>query len=84
MTVKELIEQLKQFDLETPVIGMCTDPTGYTYKVPISEVVSDSPYDSNGYSGVDGSEMDKDVKYWDHDIDEYIGPEVVLIDLGTV
>ena len=39
MTVKQLIEQLSKFDSETQVIGMCTDPTDYTYKVPIESKI---------------------------------------------
>ena len=83
MKVKELIEQLSKFDSETEVLGMCTDPTDYTYKVPIESIIFDSPFDENGYSGVDGSEMDDDVDYWD-DNDDYVGPKVVLINLGDV
>ena len=86
MKVKDLIEQLSKFDPETEVIGSCTDPTDYTYTVPIESVELDSPYDSNGYSGVDGYEMDDDTEYWsetDDDI-EYIGPKVVVINLGDV
>ena len=85
MTVRQLIEQLSKFDPETQVIGSCTDPTDYTYKVPIESITLDSPFDSNGYSGVDGLE-DDGVEYWnetDDDI-EYIGPKVVIIDLGVV
>ena len=87
MKVKELIEQLSKFDSETEVLGMCTDPTDYTYKVPIKSIKFDTPFDDNGYSGVDGSELDWDVHYnEDEDLDEpeYIGPKVVLINLGDV
>jgi len=80
MTVKELIEQLSKFNPKTEVIGSCTDPTDYTYTVPIKSVELDSPYDSNGYSGVDGSESED---YYDDDCN-YIGPKVVVIDLGIV
>jgi len=87
MKVKDLIEHLSKFDLETEVLGMCTDPTNFTYKVPIESITLDDPYDSNGYSGVDGSEMD-----WGECYDEdeetgeetYIGSKVVLLDLGDV
>lgn len=81
MKVKDLIKQLSEFDPETEVIGSCTDPTDYTYMVPIESVKLDSPYDSNGYSGVDGSEVTGDE--WSED-DDYIGPKVVVIDLGVV
>jgi len=49
MTVKQLIEQLNQFNPETPVLGLCTDPTDYTYKVPIKSIFLGSPFDSNGF-----------------------------------
>lgn len=35
MTVKELIEQLQQFDPETEVMVEVTDPTDWTYQNPI-------------------------------------------------
>ena len=89
MKVKELIEQLSKFDSETEVLGMCTDPTDYTYKVPIESIIFDSPFDENGYSGVDGSEItDSYSELFDEDEesgeDVYIGPKVVLINLGDV
>jgi hypothetical protein len=34
MKIKELIEELSKFNPETEVLGMCTDPTNYTYKLP--------------------------------------------------
>ena len=87
MTVKELIEQLSKFNPGVQVIGMCTDPTDYTFKVPIESIELDSPYDSNGYSGIDGSEVDW-VECYDEDEETgeeiYIGKNVVLINLGTV
>lgn len=81
MTVKDLIEQLSEFNPETEVICSVTDPTDYTYKVPIDDIRLDSPFDSNGYSGVDGSEIEGDV--YDDDF-EFIGEKVVIIDLGVV
>lgn len=81
MKVKDLIEQLNKFNPEIEVIGSCTDPTDYTYTVPIESVELDSPYDSNGYSGVDGSESEDDVY---DDEGDYIGPRVVVINLGVV
>jgi hypothetical protein len=87
MKVKDLIEQLSKFDPETEVLGMCTDPTDFTYKVPIKSIDLDSPFDSGGYSGVDGSESDWDLHYYeDEDMDEpeYVGPKVVLLNLGDV
>jgi hypothetical protein len=87
MKVKDLIEQLSKFDPETEVLGMCTDPTDFTYKVPIKSIDLGSPFDDSGYSGVDGSESDWDVHYYeDEDMDEpeYVGPKVVLLNLGDV
>ena len=40
MKVKDLIEQLSKFDPETEVLGMCTDPSDYTYKVSIKSIES--------------------------------------------
>jgi len=87
MKIKDLIQELIKFDPETEVLGMCTDPTDYTYKVPIKSIVIGSPFDENGISGVDGSELDWDVHYYeDEDMDEpeYLGPKVVLLNLGDV
>jgi len=87
MKVKDLIEQLSKFDPETEVLGMCTDPTDFTYKVPIKSIDLGSPFDDSGYSGVDGSESDWDVHYYeDEDMDEpeYVGQKVVLLNLGNV
>jgi hypothetical protein len=81
MKVKELIEKLKTFNPETEVICSVTDPTDFTYKVPIEDIRLDSPFDSNGGSGVDGSEMEDEL--WD-DEGNYVGEEVVTIDLGVV
>jgi hypothetical protein len=87
MTVKDLIEQLSKFNPETEVLGMYTDPTNYTYKVPIKSIDFSDPYDSNGYSGIDGSEIDWEECY-DEDGDTgeeiYIGTPVILINLGDV
>ncbi len=82
MTVKQLIDQLSQFDPNTEVLGMCTDPTDYTYKVQIESIELGNPFDDNGYSGVDGSLNDND-EYYDED-DNYVGPKVVLINIGDV
>jgi hypothetical protein len=81
MKVKDLIEQLSKFDPETEVIGSCVDPTDFVYKVSIDSIVLDSPFDSNGYSGVDGSEMGDDM--WDNE-GNFIGEGVVVINLGDV
>jgi len=87
MKVKDLIEQLSKFDSETEVLGMCTDPTDYTYKVKIKSIILDDPYDSNGYSGVDGSEVSW-VECYEEDEETgdetYIGTKVVLLNLGDV
>jgi hypothetical protein len=87
MKVKDLIQELIKFDPETEVLGMCTDPSDYTYKVPIKTIILDNPYDEGGYSGVDGSEVDW-VECYDEDEETgeefYIGPKVVLLNLGDV
>ena len=87
MKVKDLINELSQFDPETEVLGMCSDPTDFVYKVSIKSVNFGDPYDSNGYSGIDGSEIDW-VECYDEDGDTgkeiYIGTPVVLINLGDV
>jgi hypothetical protein len=87
MKIKELIEELSKFDPETEVLGMCTDPTGFNYKSPIKSIYFGNPYDSNGYSGIDSSEMDWSECYdEDEDTGEeiYIGTPVILLDLGDV
>jgi len=87
MTVKQLIEQLNQFNPETQVLGLCTDPTDFNYKSPIKSIFLGDPFDSNGYSGVDSSELDWDVHYYEDETmgePEYIGPKVVLLNLGDV
>jgi hypothetical protein len=87
MKVKDLIQELSKFDPETEVLGMCTDPTDFTYKVPIKSIILDDPYDSNGYSGIDGSEVDW-IECYNEDEETgeetYIGPKVVLLNLGDV
>lgn len=87
MTVKELIEQLSKFHPESEVLGMCTDPTGYTYKNQIQDIEIGSPFDSNGYSGIDDEELDWG-EHYDEDEetgeDIYIGPLVVLVNIGRV
>jgi hypothetical protein len=87
MKVKELIEQLGKFDPETEVLGMCVDPTNYTYKSPIQSIEFDTPFDDSGYSGIDGSELDWDTHYFEDetmDEPEYIGPKVILLNIGDV
>ena len=88
MTVKQLIEELSKFNPETEVLGMCTDPTDYTYKVPIDSIELDSPYDTNGYSGIDGSYIDElsvdDYEVLYDEDDEYVGPKVVILNLGII
>lgn len=74
MTIKELIEQLSKFDPNTEVLGSCTDPTDFIYKVPIQSIKFDDPFDSNGYSGIDGTEI------WDVEAED----KVVIINLGNV
>ena len=87
MTVKELIEQLNKLHPESEVLGVCTDPTGYTYKNQIQDIEIGNPFDSNGYSGIDDEELDWDEHYIEtEETDEpiYIGPLVVLINIGRV
>ena len=84
MTVKQLIEQLNQFDPETQVLGMCIDTSDYVCKKPIETIYLGNPFDSNGFSGVDNTEIDDmDDSLFD-DEGEYIGKKVLLIDLGDV
>lgn len=73
MTVKELIEILSQYDPETEVMGMVTDPTDWTYKVDIESVEYDNPLDDGD---IDDDTFNED--------GEYVGPKVVLINLGVV
>jgi len=97
MTIKQLIEQLSQFDPNTEVLGTCTDPTDYTYKVKIESIELGSPYDDNGYSGVDGSlindlyvdeyneETGEEIQSEPYDDEyNYIGPKVLLINIGDI
>ena len=87
MNVKELIEMLSKFDGETEVLGMCTDPTGFIYKVKIKSIELDNPYDTNGFSGVDDSEIEWYECYSENKEtgeETYIGQKVLLLDLGDV
>jgi hypothetical protein len=87
MKVKELIEELSKFDPETVVLGMCTDPTDYTYKTPFESIELGDPYDTNGYSGVDDEELDYSKCYEENEEtgdETYVGPKVVLLNLGVV
>ena len=82
MKVKDLIEKLKQFDPELNVVGSCIDHTDYTCKTKIIDVSIGDPYDDNGFSSVDNSEVDYDTEY-DNNL-KYIGVPVVIIDLGDI
>lgn len=87
MTVKQLTDLLSTFDPETEILCEVTDPTDYTYKVQIKTVGLGDPFDTNGYSGIDDSEMDWDkcyVESEDSGEETYVGPKVVLLDLGVV
>ena len=87
MIVKELIEQLSKFDPQTQVLCQSTDPSDFTYKSPIKSISLDTPFDDSGYSGVDDSEMEWDECYKDDEEtgeEIYIGPKVVIINLGDV
>lgn len=84
MIVQELIDQLSKFDPQTPVIGSTTDPTDYTYKVSIVSIELDNPYDENGFSDViEWGDNESEDDLYDNN-GEYIGPKVVIIDLGLV
>jgi hypothetical protein len=80
MTVKQLIEKLQEFDPETVVVGTCTDPTDFTYINTIESVELGDPIDSNGNSYFEDEDEDKD---YDEEYN-YIGPKVVLINIGDV
>ena len=87
MIVQDLINQLSSFDPETPILCQSTDPSDYTYKTPIKSIELGNPFDDNGFSGLDDSEMDWEECYEEDEEtgeDFYIGPKVVIINLGTV
>ena len=73
MNVKELIEHLGQFNPETKVMFSHTDDTDFLYKVNMS--VNDV------YTGtvLSDDECDEDLF---NDMNDYIGPEVVLFSLS--
>ena len=73
MTVKELIEHLGQFNPETKVMFSHTDDTDFLYKVNMS--VNDV------YTGtvLSDDECDEDLF---NDMNDYIGPEVVLFEFN--
>jgi hypothetical protein len=75
MTVKELIDHLGKFDPQTKVMFSHTDTTDWTVKldikkknVKLGDILSD--------------DEDDDVEDLFDDNDKYIGPKVVLFDLG--
>lgn len=74
MKVKDLIQELSEFDPEMDVVVKTTDPGGYTYSTTIDSIDVGSEFDDNGFSGIDGHEVGED--------DNNIG--VVVIDLGIV
>lgn len=84
MTVKELIKKLEQFEPEMAVIGSCIDGSDYRYTMSIKSVELDSPYDDNGYNAIDGSEPEDEIWVETENNLYYVGPKVVVIDLGTV
>ena len=74
MTVKELINHLKQFNPETEVMFSHLDHTDYNYKINMSEddiFIGDPTSDDSNLP----DEMYNEE--WD-----YIGPEVVLFNLS--
>ena len=81
MTVKELIEKLKEYNPDMNVLIESKDPTYYMYKSQIKTIGEGHPYDEGGYSGIDNTkinEMEFD------EMDEFIGEKVLLIDIGMV
>lgn len=89
MKIKDLQVQLSQFDPETEVCFSVVDPTDYEYKINSDDIFVEigDPYDTNGYSALDGSGLDYDKIY---SVDEetgeevYIGPKVLIISLGML
>ena len=74
MTIQELIEQLSKFDSQTEVLIECTDPTDYRYTLEPISIELGEP--------VIGDDED-----WDdfhNEENEYIGEQVVLINIGLV
>ena len=82
MTVKELIEKLKEYNPEMNVLIESKDPTYYMYKSQIKTIGEGHPYDEGGYSGIDHTEMS--VNEFDEFTDAFIGEKVLLIDIGMV
>jgi hypothetical protein len=82
MTVKELIEKLKEYNPDMNVLIESKDPTYYMYKSQIKTIGEGHPYDEGGYSGIDNKEMS--VNEFDEFTDEFFGEKVLLIDIGMV
>jgi hypothetical protein len=72
MNVQQLIEQLKRYPADTEVKVTVTDPTDWKYMVDIESVEMDEPQ----YDDMEDELLD--------DEGNYIGPKVVIIDIGTV
>lgn len=81
MTVKELIEKLKEYNPEMNVLIESKDVTYYMYKSPIKTIGEGHPYDEGGYSGIDNKEINE-MEF--DEMDEFIGEKVLLIDIGMV
>jgi hypothetical protein len=61
--------------------------TNEYYYSKIKSIEFNTPFDDSGYSGVDGSELKWDDHYFEDetmDEPEYIGPKVVLLNIGDV
>ena len=85
MTVKELIEKLKEYNPEMNVLIESKDPTYYMYKSQIKTIGEGHPYDEGGYSGLDETGMiEMTAAEFDEDTDEFIGEKVLLINIGMV
>jgi len=82
MKVKELIEQLQQFDPEMRVMTTQTDPTDYNYKVDIKQVIEGDCIDDSGCYDEDGNEID--LPTFTEDDENWPKIKAVLIDIGDV
>jgi hypothetical protein len=81
MTVKQLIEELKKHNPNMNVLIESRDATDYMCKSSIESVEEGHPYNEDGYSGIDDTEMDE-MEFDEND--EYVGIPVLLINVGMV
>jgi hypothetical protein len=59
MTVKQLIEELKKHNPNMNVLIESRDATDYMCKSSIESVEEGHPYNEDGYSGIDDTELDE-------------------------